>query len=255
MSDADLISRLAAFDRDGVAVAWTPEAVLARLVEAYRVLHRTPMAIGPKKGAQGFWPGVVMTWEDLVDDAEKDRLRELYAAYHEAPDWEAAVRRSKDGTYAQISIDRAADAKRKSRFAELTAAHYSRAEEAMRWPAVYLAAQPLLADAISTFSACRGLGLSLDAHMKERRRAADELIGIARARAAERKPGTGRMKTVQIGATDLTRQSLFPGRNFDTAALYERRKAAMAAICAGLMASRVVLRLIEDEPDEAVRTG
>jgi hypothetical protein len=237
MTDADILSRAAAFDRDGLLVAWTPEAVGARLVEAYRVFDRTPMSFGPK-GAQGFWPGLVMTWQDLVD--EKDQQR-LMAAYGEKNvDWQEWV---DDRTIRQLSRDRGAEITKRAERLIPTAAAYSRAEEAMRWPAVYLADQPLLADAISTFSACRGLKLSLDHHMSERRRAADKLIGIARAFAKFK-----RLKTVEIVAT---RQTLFPGRNFNAALVYERRKAAAAAICAGLILSRVMVR----SADEAVSDG
>ena len=240
MTDADLLSRINAHDWEGRQVAWTPEAVGLRLVESYRVMDRTPMSFGPK-GAQGFWPGVVMSWEDLIDEKDKQRLM---AAYGGEIDWERWV---DEKTIRQLSRDRANEAEKRMKRSAPTAAQYSRAEEAIRWPAVYLADQPLLADAISTFSACRGLKRSLDAHMRERRRAADELIGIARAASKERKRGTGRMRLAEIGTLDLTRQSLFPGRNFDTAALYERRKVAMEIVCAGLVAARVVLRLADDD--------
>ena len=247
MTDADLLSRINAHDWEGRQVAWTPEAVGLRLVESYRVMDRTPMSFGPK-GAQGFWPSVVMSWEDLIDEKDKQRIM---AAYGGDVDWERWV---DEKTIRQLSRDRANEAEKRMKRSAPTAAQYSRAEEEIRWPAVYLVDQPLLADAISTFSACRGLKRSLDAHMRERRRAADELIGIARAAAKERKRGTGRMRLVEIGTLELTRQSLFPGRNFDTAALYARRKVAMEIVCAGLVDARIVLRLADDDESAASDT-
>ena len=248
MTDADLLSRINAHDWEGRQVAWTPEAVGLRLVEAYRVMDRTPISFGPKSFGTA-WPGaIVMSWEDLIDEKDKQRLM---AAYGGEVDWERWV---DEKTIRQLSRDRANEAEKRMKRSAPTAAQYSRAEEAIRWPAVYLVDQPLLADAISTFSACRGLKRSLDAHMKERRRAADELIGIARAASKERKRGTGRMRLVEIGTLELTRQSLFPGRNFDTAALYARRKVAMEIVCAGLVAARVVLRLADDDESAAPDT-
>ena len=89
MTDADLLSRINAHDWEGRQVAWTPEAVGLRLVESYRVMDRTPMSFGPK-GAQGFWPSVVMSWEDLIDEKDKQRLM---AAYGGDVDWERWWRR------------------------------------------------------------------------------------------------------------------------------------------------------------------
>ena len=238
MTDADILSRAAAFDDDGLAVAWTPEAVQSRMIEAAWVFARIPVKIGPAK-MKTAWPVFARTAQDLVDDETQTRLMRFP---HLVGNWSARV---DDATKRQMSRDTVDEWERQPSSPGMEA--LSRAEEAVRWPAVYLVDQPLLADAISTFSACRGLKRSLDAHMKERRRAADELIGIARAASKERKRGTGRMRLVEIGTLELTRQSLFPGRNFDTAALYARRKAAVEIVCAGLVAARIVLRLADDD--------
>ena len=226
MTDADLASRMNAYDRSGRLVAWTPEAVGFRMIESYRVFDRTPMQIGPRSNS-GFWPNVVMSWEDLID--EKDRQR-LMVAYGGEVDWKEWVEENDKQTLRQLSIDQAAKAGR--RIAPPTAAQYSRAEEACRWPALFLAERPLLGDAISTWAFCIGCGLSIRERLDRRRKLADEFLAHVKTHARRR-------KTVNV---TKTRQDLLPGKNFDRGLLGERRKVAAATICVGLRVSRVMVR-------------
>ena len=231
MTDADILSRAAAFDRDGLLVAWTPEAVGARLVEACRVFDRTPMSFGPK-GAQGFWPGVVMTWQDLVDEKDQQRLMAAYG--EENVDWQEWV---DDRTIRQLSRDRGAEIIKRAERLIPTAAAYSRAEEAIRWPALFLAGRPLLADALTTWALCLGLGVSLAERLTRRRKTADEVIVYVRAHAR-------RMKASTI--PKMTRQDILPGRNFNETLTHERRKEAAAIVCKALCSARVMVRLADN---------
>ena len=232
MTDADLLSRILAYDRDGILQKWTPEAVQFRLIEAYRILDRTPMRLGPK-GDQGFWPGVVFTVEDLVD--EKDRQR-LLAAYGGDVNWEDWIDES---TIRQLSQDHAeANARSIARTAP-NAAAYSRAEESLRWAALYLDGQPLLADAVGLWAYCRGAKRSIRETMKRRQKVADLMLARMR---VHPEVATLRVPALQRGGNPKTRQEVMPGRNFDRTKVGERRKKAVEIICAGLISDCVLVR-------------
>ena len=210
MTDADILDRAAAYE--GLTlIGWTPEAVALRMVEAASVVARTPMHIGPK-GAQGFWPQVLVVAQDLVDEETQERLMRFP---HLVGDWEAHI---DSKTRRRMSENKSAEWSRPS---QPEAAELSRAEEALRWPALYLADRPLLADALTLWALCIGTGASLRASLRQRVKDAD---------ARMRKIGANR------------RQAAIPGKNFQRQAVHDRRKIAAAVICRALVAGKVAFR-------------
>lgn len=162
----DLRSRVGAYDRDGQLVHWTPEAVQARMIEAATVVANTPAKIGPSK-LHSAWPVFVATAQDLVDEETQERLMRFP---HLVGRWEnhidlATRRHLSRETQDQWARQREAPA----------ADAYTRAEEALLWPARYLAGRPLLADALTLWAFCRATGASLRATCKERRLRVHEL--------------------------------------------------------------------------------
>lgn len=132
--DADLRERLAAYHNatpDGPPLAWTPEHVQTRYIEALRIVGKLPIAI--MGGSGSAWPSTLIDMAKAFD-AEARRtlpwtaLDKLQIA--RADEIEPAVRFASDGP---------------------TPDQISRAEEAISWPMRYLQGEPRLADAFSIF--------------------------------------------------------------------------------------------------------
>lgn len=158
LTDQDLLARAEAFDQDGRQIAWTPESVGTRMIEAASVFSRTPMRIGPS-GASGFWPETYLIAQELVDEATQARVM-AYVKFD--GNW---YRYIDDMTKRRISENVQA---KWNRPAPPEREQYSRAEEALRWPALYLADRPLLADALTLWALCIGTGASLRATLRRR---------------------------------------------------------------------------------------
>lgn len=207
----DLTARADAYDGE-LLIGWTPEAVQARLIEAADVFSKTPARIGPKRFGTA-WPQIVITAQDLVDEETQQRLMRFP---HLVGDWQARI---DPKTIRHLSREKQDEWERAPQAPSASA--YSRAEEALLWPARYLGGRPLLADAITLWAFCIATGASLRASLRKRRETAD-----AKARLL---PGS-------------RRQEIMPGKNFDGRLLNERRKEASAVICAALVGARVMVR-------------
>jgi hypothetical protein len=142
--DHDLARRIAAFDgiaADETPHFWTPEIVGDRMIEAFDVLARTPGAWRPQ-GYASTWPGYRQDWADLLDE-------EAWRNHQKAME---------------------ADANRARRRCETD--EVSRAEEALYWPAHFLADNPLACDAFLTWASHLATGQSIRATLHRRKQAA-----------------------------------------------------------------------------------
>lgn len=216
MTDLDLMSRARAHDDTGRLISWTPECVGLRMAEAASVFSRTPMRIGPS-GASGFWPETYLIARDLIDEQTQERVL-MYARFD--GDWSKFI---DDATKRRLSENVQREWERPS---PPQREQYSRAEEALRWPALYLADRPLLADALTLWALCIGTGASLRATLRERAKVAD-----------------ARMR--MIGASK--RQDAMPDRNFDLRLTWDRRKKACSIISEALFAAGIALREAEKD--------
>lgn len=216
MTDADILSRISAQDSDGLTIAWTPEYVQLRLIEAASVFARIPATIGPAR-CKSAWPVFVRTAEDLIDDQTQQRLMRFP---HLVGNWEARI---DDTTKRHLSRDVQEDWERRPINPGLEAV--SRAEEALFWPLRYLGDKPLHADALTLWAFCIGTGTSLRASLRAR---------------VERAAEKGRL------LPGSRRQEVMPGKNFNRQALHERRKAAASIVSAALIADRVLFRAPDD---------
>lgn len=207
----DLLDRIRAFDAGGNLTGWTPELVQARIVEAAKVITTIPMRIGPKRDS-GYWPQVLMVAQDLVDDETQERVLANPRFNGDWMDFVDKLTKRRISENIQHEWDRPANPAREA---------LSRAEEALRWPAVYLADKPLLADALTLWALCLGTGASLRLSLRKRAKDAD-----AKMRA--------------IGAS--RRQEAVPNKNFDLRLTWERRKAAADVVCAALREAKVAVR-------------
>ena len=138
-ADLDLLTRADAYDRNGLTVAWTPEIVQARLIEAASVFARVPAKVGPAR-MKTAWPVFIRTAQDLVDEDTQARLMRFP---HLVGSWESRV---DDKTKRHMSRQTQEDWERRPNMPGAEA--LSRAEEALLWPLRYLTDRPLLADAI-----------------------------------------------------------------------------------------------------------
>jgi hypothetical protein len=181
MTDSDLMSRARAYDGDTLA-AWTPEEVGRRMIEAAAVISKIPAKVGPARLAS-VWPVYVRTAQDLVDEQTQLRLMRFP---HLVGEWEARV---DDKTKRQLSRD---TQEAWERMPDLPGSNsISRAEEALHWPARYLGARPLLADALTTWAFCIGTGASLRATLRRRCEDADKRARLLPgSRRQEIMPGT-----------------------------------------------------------------
>lgn len=136
----DLSSRIEAIGEEDVPAQWTPEHVQNRLVEAFKLVRRSPR-VGPRTNANG-WPEYLREFSDFTDLIEDEDLAE--------------------------------------RRAKITAAEASRMNEALAWPMQYLDGKPLAADALMTWAyaiASKRDMAALLAHRKKRAMAlAEEMM-------------------------------------------------------------------------------
>jgi hypothetical protein len=155
--DNDLASRVAAYlgvADDEAPRFWTPEVVAARMVEAYEVLARRSVIVGPKEFGC-MWPAVLQ---------DPPALAELPLWLAIRKEWEAGV---------------AAAANRPSSL------EIDRSNEALSWCAEQLTADPRLADALSFWAFCRAVGIPLRKALHRRKSRAERLAsarGIGRGR-------------------------------------------------------------------------
>jgi hypothetical protein len=211
----EILARAVAYEGDAL-IAWTPEAVALRMIEAASVFARTPAKIGPSRFKTA-WPAIVITAQDLVDEETQQRLLRFP---HLVGDWESHI---DPPTKRHISREKQAEWNRPS---APTHEEYSRAEEALRWPALFLGDRPLLADAITLWALCMGTNASLRATLRRRVKDAD-----AKMRA--------------IGAS--RRQDAIPGKNFNRDRLNYRRREAAELICLALSKAGIALREAADD--------
>ena len=148
---------------------WTPEFVQLRLVEAYDVLRRSPMRIGPK-GAGNCWMQVVDIMEideSLVRNARVDieahrRLKALRAEIE-------GIRAAKEQQQRERS-DRAA------RNPAPTSVEVAKADEALHWCVRYLKKEPMQADALQLWAVCGAWSHSVAKALRDRMEQAQKLI-------------------------------------------------------------------------------
>jgi len=117
-------------ERDGAGdelpTAWTPEHVMARMVEAFEILFRAGGTVGPKEFGSN-WPGIVREFSELVD-------AQAYAE-HQREGGKLKLRPTVDDI--------------------------SRMEEALAWPVLYLSDTPIASDALNLWAACKARGTSI----------------------------------------------------------------------------------------------
>ena len=175
---------------------WTPEMVVDRLTEAYDVLRRTPMRIGPKEPG-GSWPAVGFGVED-IDYASVLLLNRTQKMSKKAK--AEAIRQLKE---AEAAAEAVIDAKTSDQREEAdrppmpTASETSRAEEALYWPLRFLATHPLEADALGLYARCNALNVPLARALRARCTMADDAV---EARRQEMRLEERRDRIIQPGA-------------------------------------------------------
>lgn len=140
----DAYSGLEPLDGDqdeAIPNAWTPAHVMARLVDAYDVLRRSAIVVGPAN-ARGFWPTII---HDVADQFDAQ-------------------------TWAQRDKDLAAESERRG--ARPTSLECSRMDHAIGWAARYLSDSPVFADAIGLWASSKALGFSVEKVIATRRKMA-----------------------------------------------------------------------------------
>lgn len=118
--DDDFMDRYAAHaDADDRPTIWTPEHVQARMIEAFDVLLRSGVTVGPSRKS-GFWPPVVHEFSDLIDQQAREDAEARGRIVRSRP----------------------------------TSDEASRMEESLAWPMRYLT-DPLHGDALTLFALCK----------------------------------------------------------------------------------------------------
>lgn len=136
----DLQERVDAIGEGDIPLAWTPEHVGARLIEAYETLRISSGHVGPKAFGNG-WPEMMREFADLVDpDAQKNH---------------AAERSSSRDRPSSETI--------------------SRMNEALGWPRRFLDGEPLLADALMLWTYAKALDLDMARLLHSRKKRATAL--------------------------------------------------------------------------------
>lgn len=138
----DLNQRIEAQPEAGTPTEWTPEHVQVRLVEAFDILSRSGIRVGPGRIGNG-WPAMVHEFADLVDAqaraiAEKERQQ--------------------------------------SRAARPTSDELSRMNEALAWPMAFLDGRPLQSDALMLWAYATALGRDMAAMLHQRKKRAMKLV-------------------------------------------------------------------------------
>ena len=172
---ADLAQAYASSSVDAPApTRWTPAQVQLRLVEAFDVLRRTPMKIGPR-GSSGAWPAILIEWEDLVDESTRERVKARVEAGLYPPSFQILWEEWVDPlTKGYLSAD--ADEKIRRDTGRPSSFEIDRADEAMNWCARYLGDEPLKADALHLHSFCIALDLKMAKLLRRRTLRADALV-------------------------------------------------------------------------------
>lgn len=233
MTDQDLLARADAFDSQGRLILWTPEAVGMRMIEAASVIATMPMRIGPKRDA-GYWPQVLMIAQDLIDDETQERVLANPRFNGEWVDFVDGPTKRRLSENIQSKWDRPSPPARLA---------VSRAEEALHWPALYLADRPLLADALTLWAMCLGTGASLRASLRKRAATADAMVSDGKRHAGRLAVEIAkRTKQAKESVANLTRQDVMPEKNFHLELTWRRRKEAAQIICDGLRTAQTVLR-------------
>ncbi len=132
----DLQERADAIGDGDVPLAWTPEHVGARMIEAYETLRACGGHVGPKAFGNG-WPEMMREFADLVDpDAQKNHAAERSSS------------RSRPSSEA-----------------------ISRMTEALGWPRRFLDGEPMLADALMlwTYAKAHDLDIARLLHLRKKR--------------------------------------------------------------------------------------
>ncbi|WP_448952148.1 hypothetical protein [Labrys neptuniae] len=127
------------FISDPLQDAWTPELVLERMVEAFEILPHISGTVGPGRFTTT-WPAVFRDLSMLVGELFSDPGK----------DPEPPPIRPRPPTADEVA----------------------RAEEALCWPALYLADMPKAADALNVWAACKASGRSIRKTMEDRCRRA-----------------------------------------------------------------------------------
>ena len=260
MLDDDFRSRLDAYSTasspDDMPTEWTPEWVGIRMIHAVSVTHRSVEAPGPRLPRTS-WPAVVSTWADLVDEGIRDAV---------IANAKAARRRSKK-TKGKLQIDwrqyvdRDLVTSLEAEKAERAALHgdaplpfeIDLADEALGWPARYLAADQAESDSLQLWALCHALGRNIARTIKRARQEADALI--AKRRYLLREEEFGRLVSARVEkpqarsrateyalAAVITRQDVRPHWAFSEDTLDRRRKHGAALIADRLKRDRVRVR-------------
>ena len=134
----DIRSRIEAVGEDETPTQWTPEHVGKRLTEAFDVLSRYSVRVGPKKYGNG-WPAMIHEFSDMVD---------------------AQARALADKERQQAITSRP------------TSDEVSRMDEALRWSMNYLADLPMPADALMLWAYAKALHRDMDGMLHQRKKRA-----------------------------------------------------------------------------------
>lgn len=211
-----LTSRLVAYDHDGQLVAWTPEAVQGRMIEAALVVSRTPARIGPS-AFNTAWPEIVVVAKDLIDEQTQERILN-YRKFD--GNWEKYI---DPHTMRRLSEHIQEKWKRPS---SPSAEAYTRAEEALLWPARYLAGRPLFADALTLWAFCVATGASMRATCRERR---------------------AEIYNLRTAPKSAQRSVSAPEKNLHHQHIPQRRRDAAAVISARLNAGGIAVRAAAED--------
>jgi len=155
-----------AYAEGAIPSKWTPTQVELRLVEAYDVIRRTPMRIGPKVYGSA-WPAILREVDEIERELE-ELARMSRSAYEELIAQRQDLREAIEirRTEQQDAADRAAQVP--------SAAEASRADEALGWCLSYLQECQMEADAIQLWAKCTAFDISPEGVLRRRRAEHDE---------------------------------------------------------------------------------
>lgn len=169
MDLSDLEEAYAA-DDSPIPAIWTPSWVQTRLIEAFDVLLRSPMNIGPAKVGNGL-PQIIRDFAELIDqtkleEAERTGQNRTVQNLLELMDAE---------TQKIVREDLDAKVRRESKMP--TSGETSRSEEALGWWLRFVGeAQPLAGDALHTWVLSKAGGFKIAPLLRLRVLAADAMI-------------------------------------------------------------------------------
>lgn len=135
---SDIHDRAQAIGEEGIPIAWTPEHVQSRLIEAFDVLARSGTRVGPRQHANG-WPEMLREFSDDVDKQAREA---------------------------------AAKEKLERRRSLPTSDELSRMNEALAWPMAFLDGKPLQSDALMLWAYATALGRDMAAMLHQRKKRA-----------------------------------------------------------------------------------